>query len=89
MNQLAVSVGGRVLISRAGTADDRQAGLAASVCWHDSDAYRHGAVLSASVSASDSEGWCADWYCKNWTVQTGNIAAGVLINHADMYAQSG
>jgi hypothetical protein len=87
MNQLAVSVGGRVLISRGGLLtiiklDLPQASGGTTVT--PTDIVQQSLAVSQlpTVKAGVQIG-----YCKNWTVQTGNIAAGVPTNHADLYAQ--
>lgn len=87
LNRLAASVGGRVLINRQGHLSI----LTLTVPRSDS-----GTTVTAADMADKSlavsklppvEAGVAVGYCKNWTVQTGSVAAGVPIDHTAMYEQ--
>lgn len=86
INQLAVSVGGRALITRAGKLTLLKLTLpqpAAGRTVTPTDIVLQSLSVSKlpSVKAASKIG-----YCQNWTVQE-NIAAGVPTNHADLYRQ--
>lgn len=87
MNRLAASVGGRVLITREGklsllklTLPQATAGTTVTA----TDIVQHSLSVSQmpAVKAGVKLG-----YCKNWTPQTNNIAAGVPADHSDLYRQ--
>lgn len=86
LNKLAASVGGRVLIDRSGKLTIIKLTLPQSVpgtTVTPTDIVKQSLAISQMppVKAGVQIG-----YCKNWTVQN-NIAAGVPVNHADMYRQ--
>jgi hypothetical protein len=77
-----VSVGGRVLISRAGLLtivklDLPQAAAGTTVTPTDM------VQQSLLCRSFRCEGWCADWLLQELDGSDGNIAAGVPIDHAD------
>lgn len=87
MNDLASSVGGRVLISRSGLLTLLQLTLPQLTA---------GTTVTATDIAEKSlyvsslpavKAGCQIGYCKNWTVQTGTIAAGVALSSTDLYKQ--
>ena len=86
INQLAVSVGARALITRAGKLTILKLTLpqdTAGTLVTPTD------IVLQSLSVSQLppvKAGAQIGYCQNWTVQD-NIAAGVPINHADMYRQ--
>ena len=87
MNKLAASVGARVLIDRAGKLTIIKLSLpqgSPGTTVTPTDIVLHSLHVSQlpAVKAAVQIG-----YCKNWTVQDSNIAAGVPINHADLYKQ--
>jgi hypothetical protein len=86
LNQLAISVGARVLINRSGLLTVIKLSLPQALpgtTVTPTDIEQHSLYVSQmpNVKAGVQLG-----YCKNWTVQD-NIAAGVPSNHADMYRQ--
>lgn len=86
MNQLASSVGGRVLVTRAGLLSIVKLSLpqgspGTSVTPKD--------MVLQSLSVSQMplvQAGCMIGYCKNWTVQS-NVAAGVALTSADLFKE--
>lgn len=86
MNSLAASVGGRVLISRAGLLTILQLSLpqAAPGTTVTATDIAHHSLFVSSLPAVKAA--CQLGYCKNWTVQS-TIAAGVALSSADLFKQ--
>jgi hypothetical protein len=89
LNTIVSSVGGRVLITRAGLLtilklDLTSLGTGTTVTPTDMLQQSLAVSQMPTVKAGVQIG-----YCKNWTVQDSNIAAGVPVNHADLYRQNG
>lgn len=87
LNKLADSVGGRVLINRSGKLSLIKLSLPQATpgtSVQPKDIVQHSLAVSQMPKV---QGAVKLGYCKNWTVQQSNIAAGVPINHADLYKQ--